>query len=348
MVSKQSVVPQATKLSFHNWLKSQVNIKFYFAECFPKHQPTHLLFISVLLSVISAITTQTSGSSIYRRSAFRLTSVPSDIPSDAVEIYLDGNSIDSLQADAFSSQGACVHLNISHNHISSVEENALRGLTSLRILDLSHILISHLKADMFSVLMNCKELLLHNNFISEIEVNAFGGLYSLQTLELGFNYISDLFADMFSHITSCTHLSINHNEVSDIDKDAFKGLTNLTILNLGHNSIQSIEKEMWTHLQSCTELYLNHNFISEIEVNVLDGLHVVKTLDFRRNRLTTLKADIFYPLSVLICGWEKMKLLPFTLVHSKVWPIWKELISLRIGLLMLIKEHSSLSLVAPV
>ncbi|XP_063069112.1 leucine-rich repeat-containing protein 3B [Engraulis encrasicolus] len=74
-----------------------------------------------------------------RCSHLRLTSVPAGIPNDTRRLYLDYNQLASVPTDAFQGLPMLAELDLSHNHLSTLEPAAFRGLgPSLKFLDLSH------------------------------------------------------------------------------------------------------------------------------------------------------------------------------------------------------------------
>ena len=65
-----------------------------------------------------------------------LTAIPTDIPADALEVYITSNDITKIEANVFSELSQCRRLYLRFNDIIDLEPAAFNGLTSLLVLDL--------------------------------------------------------------------------------------------------------------------------------------------------------------------------------------------------------------------
>ena len=74
-----------------------------------------------------------------------LTSIPTDIPADALEVYLYHNCITRIEANVLSHLSVCKHLELNNNEITDIEPRAFNGLSALTWLDLSRNKITELK-----------------------------------------------------------------------------------------------------------------------------------------------------------------------------------------------------------
>ncbi|XP_029480297.1 leucine-rich repeat-containing protein 3B-like [Oncorhynchus nerka] len=78
------------------------------------------------------------GGRVVRCSNRHLAEVPHDLPNDTRRLYLDGNLLTTIPADAFAGLPLLNELDLSHNELTQMEPGAFRGLVpSLRSLDLS-------------------------------------------------------------------------------------------------------------------------------------------------------------------------------------------------------------------
>ena len=110
----------------------------------------------------------TSDSKYYKYSQ-GLTAIPTDIPTDALEVYIWFNRITRIETNVFARLSQCIVLQLVSNQITEVESGAFNGLRVLTILYLSKNNLERLHKNMFSHLQNCKRLNLHSNRISGIE-----------------------------------------------------------------------------------------------------------------------------------------------------------------------------------
>ncbi len=132
----------------------------------------------------------------------------------------------------------CSHLrriNLSYNDITTINQNAFSGLSSLETLDLSH------------------------NLISTITQNSFSGLSSLETLILSHNPLPTITQNVFSALTTLEKLVLSNTYLSKISDSTFSGLTSLQVLDLGYNPLSAIPQNAFSGLSSLIEIWLHPN-----------------------------------------------------------------------------------------
>ena len=64
---------------------------------------------------------------IYFKEGLGLTAIPTDIPSDALEVYLRNNKLAIIEANVFSNLSKCKSLRLYGNEISEIKSEALMG-----------------------------------------------------------------------------------------------------------------------------------------------------------------------------------------------------------------------------
>ncbi len=129
----------------------------------------------------------------YRRTGKGLTEVPtSDIPAQAVEVYLGHNKITVIAENVFKHLNVCVDLYLHYNNMKTIESGAFNGLVNLKNLYLSGNEIKEIRQDTFFGLTQCATLDLNNNKIHEIHSHALEGMKSLSELELQRNSLSSV------------------------------------------------------------------------------------------------------------------------------------------------------------
>ena len=99
-------------------------------------------------------------------------------------------------------------LDLSHNKLQTLTENAFVGFFKLQILDVS------------------------SNVISSIHVSTFIGLDNLHKLDLSSNYITSLSDNGFKDLHNLQILYVNDNYLSSIGNRTFYGLSHLKTLDL--------------------------------------------------------------------------------------------------------------------
>ena len=117
--------------------------------------------------------------------------LPSNIPMDATEVFMDGNRMETLRSHSFIGRKNLRSLHLNNSNIERIENQTFNGLKSLTSLHLEDNQIQVLKGFEFSGLSQLRELYLHNNNINYIHNATFRALKSLEVLFLQGNSIID-------------------------------------------------------------------------------------------------------------------------------------------------------------
>lgn len=112
------------------------------------------------------------------------TEMPSRIPMDATEVYLDGNNLGELSRHAFIGRKNLKVLYANNSNIAAVHNNTFGGLRRLSVLHLENNQIQELLGYEFTSLEDLRELYLQANKISHIDNRTFLGLAKLEILRL--------------------------------------------------------------------------------------------------------------------------------------------------------------------
>ncbi|XP_059160471.1 leucine-rich repeat and fibronectin type III domain-containing protein 1-like protein [Physella acuta] len=149
-------------------------------------------------------------------------------------LFLSSNSIKQIPAQTFLGLEGLKGLDLSWNHIESVE--SLFHLKSLSVLDLSHNLINSLSLDSFSGLSSLKSLNLKNNSLEDFALGMLLNTPSLELLNLQNNLLRTFYLseneteDLVIHSMKSIDLSGNPLECSCVVGQLMKKLSSLTVL----------------------------------------------------------------------------------------------------------------------
>ncbi|KAL0276340.1 UNVERIFIED_CONTAM: hypothetical protein PYX00_003931 [Menopon gallinae] len=113
--------------------------------------------------------------------------MPTRIPMDASEVYIDGNDLVQLTSHAFIGRTNMKVLYANSSNISAVHNDAFRGLKRLEILHLENNRIKELLGFEFNGLENLKELYLQGNEIYHIDNRTFSKLKQVEVIRLDNN-----------------------------------------------------------------------------------------------------------------------------------------------------------------
>lgn len=210
---------------------------------------------------------------------------------------------------------------IIHNaSLEVLKKEALKGIQSLELLDLSHNQLRLFSADtIFSINgpKSLKEVILHHNSLERIR--DMQGLH-LQLLDLSFNTLSDAedwiknipnttehliltknairslswsYKDLLSPPLSLrknvTWIDLSRNQISQLEANSLlRHLPYLKILDLSSNRIFKLEIGAFSAMQELQHLNLSHNFLPFIDLSVFQNLTTLKHVNLSRNLLQSL------------------------------------------------------------
>lgn len=118
-------------------------------------------------------------------------SMPSVIPMDVTDLYLDGNDIGQLTSHTFIGRKNMRIIFLNDSNIHTINNRTFNGLLTLRILHLESNFITILHGFEFETLVHLEELYLSNNKIGFIANTTFQNLKSLAYLYLDNNFIME-------------------------------------------------------------------------------------------------------------------------------------------------------------
>ncbi|KAJ9585990.1 hypothetical protein L9F63_020367 [Diploptera punctata] len=140
-------------------------------------------------------------------------SVPSKIPMDATEIYLDGNDLGELGSHVFIGKKKLQVLYLNGSNVAAIHNRTFNGVTSLRVLHLENNKIQELRGFEFDQLENLNELYLDHNVISHVGNSTFSSMKSLEILRLDENKIVNFspWQQLAAAADSLAQVSLNGN-----------------------------------------------------------------------------------------------------------------------------------------
>lgn len=118
--------------------------------------------------------------------------IPSHLPMDATEIYIDGNDYPVLENHVFIGRKNLRALYANASNVVSIQNRTFSGLPMLEVLHLEDNRLQKLHGFEFDNLTHLKELYLHNNHITYIDNHTFGSLVSLEIIRIDGNRLGSL------------------------------------------------------------------------------------------------------------------------------------------------------------
>lgn len=234
-----------------------------------------------------------------------LSTIPSDIPATAVSIDLSINNIAQVPDKAFAMAPNLEIVDLRHNAISTIADNAFDGLQYLkRLFLISNRLNDATKWTSINTRPQLQELYLSHNFLTKIPPIQNAAVLSL-VLD-GNRIASAAFPDEIALSARLQSVVLSGNSIAALGSTDFKNLGQLTIksLDLKLNTLSQVDPSAFNPVCNSLEtLNLDHNRLSATMIkNILTSLgsaHQVAllTLSLGYNSLTTLDKDLLSPLA---------------------------------------------------
>lgn len=216
--------------------------------------------------------------------------------SDLRALDLSGNRLVGLNGNgSFSRLRRLQRLLLQDNAIGEISSDALAGLGSLRVWNISGNRLERLPAGLFSSARDLREIYLQDNQLFQLAPGLFHNLEQLLVLDLSNNELSSDQIDggTFVGLIRLIILNLSHNALTRLDARTFKDLFFLQILDLRNNSIGSIEDNSFLPLYNLHTLNLAENRIHHIGELMFNGLYVLNKLTINNNLIVSVDPKAF-------------------------------------------------------
>ncbi|XP_017893298.1 leucine-rich repeat-containing protein 24-like [Ceratina calcarata] len=129
-------------------------------------------------------------------------------------VFLRNAGIHQIHADSFKDMRILVEIDLSDNHVSSLEPGTFQGNERLRILILSGNPLGNLKSHQFPMLQHLRNLELQRCSLTQINGEAFIHLTGLESLRLDQNRLEYLEVSVISSLPRLKTLTLDGNQWS--------------------------------------------------------------------------------------------------------------------------------------
>uniref|UniRef100_A0A336LWU3 CSON003960 protein n=1 Tax=Culicoides sonorensis TaxID=179676 RepID=A0A336LWU3_CULSO len=175
---------------------------------------------------------------------------------------------------------------------------SFRGLTELKMLDLSDNNIWSLPPDVFCPLYSLRFLNLTRNRLTDITSLGFSDWGNgptapgkacntgLEVLDLSRNDLSKMPDNGLTGLRSLQKLNLQDNKLSNLADRSFVGLGSLKVLNISNNLLTILPPELFQSPRQLEQIYLQNNSLSVLAPGLLEGLDRLITLDLSHNELS--------------------------------------------------------------
>ncbi|KAK2501396.1 hypothetical protein MC885_008572 [Smutsia gigantea] len=212
---------------------------------------------------------------------YRLTEVPSGIPSTTKKLYISHSRIQRLQLCNFTRMLALEDFILLASGTESVENDTFKTLSTLKTLELWK---NKLRRVPNGLPASLEVLKLNDNSIYVLQGSDFEGLKKLKILELKNNLISSLCPRTLSSLVSLENLMLDGNSIESVAGQLV--LPHLKHMSMENNKLHLIPANFFTSLQSLRFLSFSGNFLTKIPINMPKSLLYLK---MERNQLKVVR-----------------------------------------------------------
>ncbi|XP_015908342.1 carboxypeptidase N subunit 2 [Parasteatoda tepidariorum] len=209
------------------------------------------------------------------------------------------NHIQTLDNDSFVDLRHLKIILLNRNMITTLQNDTFKGLGTLEVLHLNENYLQELSAKVFVQLENLETLDLSQNSISNIDPEAFFGLKKLKTLFLRDNKLANIPSTPFQYLSKLIKLDLGFNPLQNIPDGAFSVLNSLQELSLDGCGIRNIHLEAFKWLNSLLILRIQDNDLYEVPTKALYKVIRLEELNIGQNKFQELKAKSFDRLKYL-------------------------------------------------
>lgn len=209
------------------------------------------------------------------------------------KIQLEFQNLTKIKSSAFIGAYNLMEIDLDHNQILYIGEDALIDLQNLTIFSLSRNNLTIIRSNTFAGAINLRRLHLNQNKIEHIEDGAFN-LPNLENILLQNNQLKKLSGSIFIGTPRLKEAVLEDNELTHIN-DAFTHLHGLQVLILDYNQIEDITLNKFAQLAELKHLSLRKSGFhlkqnGEIdEKNYINSTSKLEVLDLAENGLTDSK-----------------------------------------------------------
>ncbi|CAG9857349.1 unnamed protein product [Phyllotreta striolata] len=190
-------------------------------------------------------------------------------------------------------------LDLSGNDVKAIEEGLFDGCDDLQELHLERNSFTAVPSASLNGPKSLRLLSLADNRIESIKTEAFKSQRRLESIDLTGNLISIVESRAFSPLDKLKTIILAGNRLSRFNSDVFQGAENLLSIDLSRNFIGDFPHVALKAFRNLRYLNLSSNLIQSLENGQLSNLHGLHHLDLSRNNLANIAPGTFLGLKQL-------------------------------------------------
>ncbi|XP_075947606.1 toll-like receptor 3 [Anarhichas minor] len=231
-------------------------------------------------------------------SHLHLRAVPQDLPESITSLDMSHNQLRRIPPVSLTRYPGLLHLNVSYNSITKLEQGLCQTLPLLQTLNMEHNQVYVLKKVDVSHCTNLTWLIMASNKL-KLEGEPFSALQSLRVLDVSVNKLQSAKLGSQPQLPRLVSLDLAFNDITTLKKEDFLFLNNssfLQVLNMSTVSLKTLEPGCFKPISGLRTLIMDGNkmdtpvifkLCSELSGTAIDALF------FRKMKLVTLANTTF-------------------------------------------------------
>ncbi|KAF2902898.1 hypothetical protein ILUMI_03290 [Ignelater luminosus] len=161
---------------------------------------------------------------------------------DVINIYLQDNNIERVEAEAFQNLRLLHAINLADNNIKEIPSLAFSNL-DLEVIDLTNNNIDSLDTGAFNNLDKLKQVYLGTNKLTNFDSKWFTNTPNIKFLEVSYNKLKNIPEGSFEPFKkNLEKVDLSYNQIEDVHPSLFKDAPKLNFLNLVHNQVKCLSE----------------------------------------------------------------------------------------------------------
>ncbi|XP_031719159.1 toll-like receptor 3 isoform X1 [Anarrhichthys ocellatus] len=231
-------------------------------------------------------------------SHLHLRAVPQDLPESITGLDMSHNQLRRIPPVSLTRYPGILHLNVSYNSITKLEQGLCQTLPLLQTLNMEHNQVYVLKKVDVIHCTNLTRLIMASNKL-KLEGEPFSALQSLRVLDVSVNKLQSAKLGSQPQLPRLVSLDLAFNDITTLKKEDFLFLSNssfLQVLNMSTVSLKTLEPGCFKPISGLRTLIMDGNkmdtpvifkLCSELSGTAIDALFL------RKMKLVTLTNTTF-------------------------------------------------------
>ncbi|XP_054460517.1 toll-like receptor 3 [Anoplopoma fimbria] len=283
------------------------------------HAPRSLLLLAVIILHHCVASQKRTSCNVQDGRAdcshLSLTVVPPDLPGSITSLDMSHNRLRKIPPASLAPYPGILHLDISYNSITMLDQGLCQTLPLLRTLNMEHNQVYVLKKQDMSHCTNLTGLILASNKLN-LQGEPFSALQSLRVLDVSQNKLQSAKLGSQPQLPNLFSLNLGFNNITTLSKDDFLFLSHsssLQFLNMSSVTLKTLELGCFEPISGLRTVIMDGSNMGTLVSKLCFELSVtaIDVLSLRKTNLITLTNRAFE-------GLQKTNLTFLDLSHNKM------------------------------